>query len=1696
MTTSAPISLEALLAEEIASAFAGTNAGHCARVDFFELQQIEAICAALQKRHPDITLHRLGTSNDGLAITTDRAIELRNRKNVRLCLFVPTDLVDAAFSSLANSFAILDGRELLHVALRRVRERLSPAVGAIVRDVLSRLRPPLRASESQKIDFCQALIDLEQQGKLALAGNELWRVGLIADRGADFAARLDRNRHCVIKLAMPLKLQASLTERIAATKVDAAATAQLAEFFRNRAMNDYAAWSHALATGAGPTFDQWTFPQEAQSDLRQVTLQQFVDRDGKVRAPSRLKQPDGPGGALIAEYGEEAKGISVRWVTDPQKPRNVGGWRVEIIPVSNPDQHELDLPSRDLPPGRTSTTLKIELDFSGDEVILPDESFQVRLTALDQVGDVLQSVEGDEDLIALSEEFYIAKVEEQITHSAKRQLRQRTAPNFALARLETALETKADQLDEQEPLWASRDLEYFSLRLDDRRKVVVGLSRMLKELEERSLSEPLHLARYQLRLDEIDEAAMEQVVLLPPPPAGPHWQKFRRLREQLFKQLKGAEPRHLVAVARWDIELVRRVGAYARAYNELVEALSSEPSLRDDLQVALSVDTLLIVTPKRGGGVEEAVVTLPTHPLRMLWYVAYQQLLSQWETNLFELKPKERAQALDLDRLRFVTPTNVPLFVAHPEASSPLLHAANLRFFYGIALPSTLADPQRRLADLAVILGDPYGLEHDGDASAIQLADHIRRFRQLHPYLRGVSITQVNADRGELLTESLSRVFHQPEASEEEEGDLQPLPRLTINAYVESDQTGTAQDVTDLRRLVADQVRFDGQAYLTPALTYSERPTQVLQSEEPPAAHLAIASDLIQPALAPLATSSAENLGSSFSFYGLVCRPIPHFAPQGRRLYWQYYLAGDGVKSDFLPVDKGSTETLVNTQINIAQAAGLLEGGASASRLGLKVELDPYRQQLLEKLHAQSTWVVTIDRYFALDYYDTPHDPHLQSLARKYLIDYNPEFTDGLARRLVVTTSWRDEIEDLLSRAMDELGFAQLESSVGRVLDALKMVSGQLALQVGDLHNNAAAAVGLGVVVMYLQRSGRLRDSILLPVDTAPQIFTRKLPGQPGSERRCDLALFSFKRGVVEVTFIEVKWRRGSVPLESLASDMVLQMQSSAALVRSLYFAQPERVDGVLQRARLANVLRFYLERAQRHDAIAPESVATVLDYLGKLERREIEFRPKYEGYIVTPEAIADQTLTVQGARIIVRSIASLADGFVVHSHTLAPDTTEPVPSSIPATPVHGKAPTAIQPALEEVPTQDDATTVTIPGEDVVGAPAIAHAQEAVAETEVQQSPNQDTSVPAPSVASPTDTRATPEVIQVHLGQTDEQPIIWQPSVKGSPHLFIIGIPGQGKSVAISNVLNDLMGQGIAPLILDFHGQFADPQGPLVQHYGLRAIDASEGLPFNPFEVMIRNGKLDWRDNGQAIADIFAHVVELGGIQKDGLFQAILDAYKAKGFHPTMTPQDVDALPTSADVLSFIEEREQQRKVKNLAARCRPLLEMDLFNPNLPPLQLRDELRKGLVIDLHAVLSESVQMAAGSFVLRKLYREMFLWGEAEQIRLVIILDEAHRLAKDQTLPKIMKEGRKYGVAVVVASQGMKDFHPDVLSTAGTKVLFRVNYPESRTLTKYIASPPNKRIDTIVEQLPVGQAFVQTPEMRFGRQVRMRPPSEA
>ncbi len=1651
--------------------FEKTANGHCARVDFMSREEARAVCAYIQQHanaYPFVARMLVSASTADtdagteLTLTTDQAIEQRNLKQHSLCLFVPSEMVDAAVSSLGNSFAPIDGREVLVKARERIERALSASTAQIARAVFSQLRGVMKAGEEQRLDFVCTLHELEQAGQVECAGRELWRVGLIADARATFVERLENNRRCARELKHPFKMHATTGERLHNIMVDAPTTSALLRFFRGRTLSDVRDWSRALAAGEGPTFDQWVFPDVIPSDIRSVEITPFLDKRGAVLTKTKLAQPGGPGTSLIAYYGEKGA-VAVQWTTEPKDPQNLSRWQVAIVPSGVDDadsESDVELPAREIAGHRRSLTLKLDMELEEP----PDFGVRVRVTPLDSSGSPIKSNETGDKVHAESEEFALLPEGDREIGTPTRDSRQ-TVPTLAYGRIAAIVEKNMETLSESEPLW-SEGQDYFRIKLNDKHTLTIGVSRVLVELERHVLQEPQQGGRFCLTVHEVAQTSASAFEPLPIEHGEPEtdaWDAFWRERERFFKPLQKSDaPRNLVETADWTEDLAKAALKYARSYQSLLDSLCAEgkASNRAALMEALSVDTALIRLKFAENNTEEALLILPTHPLRLAWIARYTSILRGWEADLLALKKSERKRALELETLQMLTPSNMPAFAYHPEAAEPGVFFQNLHLYHGVAFAAETPDPHRRLSDLATVLGAQISDNPSFRLQPERLAEHISNFIDLHPYVQTLAVNLVNPDRGDLLAAALQLVI-KPDNNQPDDDDegTSPPPMFHITSYVADTRKSRGESLERLRLLNPSAHTYTADTdYLLPNLSTTLR--QIPDDQTTPVledAHIAIGTDLTRPRVVAVPKSGPLSpTMSSFAFDGLVCRFMLSFASGQDGLSWRYYIVSpEAAKKDEL--------TALHTAL--LHAGGRWLKPAEASIPALDVAMDSVHQRLLERMHEKATWVVTLDRFFVLDYYDSPCDPALHDIAQKYVLDYAPELVEGPGHRLMVTTSWHDEIGAMLEQAMHELGFVEVDRSVRNLLHYLKLISGRLVLQAFESNSSAAAAVGMGVVTAWLQQKGRLANAVLVPIDPHPRIFQQGGKASAG-ERRCDMMLVSLKRDIVEMTFIEVKWRRGRAPIEELAQDMRLQMEGTARMIQDRFF-NPERLDGALQRSHLAHVLRFYLKRAQRYQLIASDKAQTFMEHLGKLEKDNLDFRPSYEGYVVSLESQPRASLSVGDARITLLTAEDFPEPWS------GGDGRQGVPD--PASGNGGGQ------AGVPAPVASTAPVSTLPPQP---------AQPAVSERTQQQEATQ------PAVSQPTGTLPAVadarEDIIVPLGETAGREITWQPGVKGNPHLFILGIPGQGKSWAVTRMLTELGQQHIPALVLDFHGQFADPAGTFVQRVSPVVLDAAKGLPFSPFECTLNEGNDGWIANAYGLAEIFGYVAGLGDMQRDLVFTAIRDAYHACGFGEE--PDEAPELPTLNAVLRLIEARERSNRTSNVTARCRPLLEMDLFRPDGQ--DFGTLLQQGVVIDLHNLYVETLQMAAGAFVLRKVYKDMFRWGPTERLRLAIVLDEAHRLARDVTLPKIMKEGRKFGVAVIVASQGLSDFHPDIVSNVGTKVVFRVNYPESRKTAGFIRARQGQDLSARLEQLSVGTAYVQTPEMPYGAVVQMYPPGPA
>jgi len=572
-----------------------------------------------------------------------------------------------------------------------------------------------------------------------------------------------------------------------------------------------------------------------------------------------------------------------------------------------------------------------------------------------------------------------------------------------------------------------------------------------------------------------------------------------------------------------------------------------------------------------------------------------------------------------------------------------------------------------------------------------------------------------------------------------------------------------------------------------------------------------------------------------------------------------------------------------------------------------------------------------------------------------------------------------------------------------------------------------------------------------VPVDAHAEIFGARPRTGEEPARRCDLLLVQVTQRSLRIECVEVKGRRAAQLPAGLADDIVDQLDLTERLLQRLFFAtDPPRIDAALQRARLTGLLHYYADRSARYGHIAADKLPEVHRNIDRVEESAVAEMTK-TGYVISSDGTSGFPAKHRDVPIRVLTAKDLGEaGFTTISRPGAP-----VPDS---------------------PESAGPSPATTP--DAAASPA-----SDVTENEApsEPSPQEDTSVAEPSVDSGADHHESPQQqpataaseVSVELGADGNgTPVVWNVSTKGSPHAFILGIPGQGKSVTTRRIIREFARQSLPSLVLDFHGDMAaEPPA------GAQVIDAAHGLQFSPFELPSAD-PLVVNSTAWEVSEIVAHVCDLGEIQRSHVYDGLRQAYTTTQRVPTMT-QFADA----------VEQEERQARGRNARDRIRPLTDFGLFADN-PTGTFVDSWSNGTVVDLSHLTLETVQLAAAAFILRKVYREMFRWEQSGVLRLATVLDEAHRLARDVTLPKLMKEGRKYGVAVVVASQGMADFHRDVIGNAGTKIIFRTNFPESKTTAGFLRGRNGQDLSQQIEQLAVGSAYVSTPDHVNARKVYM------
>lgn len=1589
---------------------------------------------------------------------------------------------------------------------RVVLDKLSPEVRALTRVIgLDRwvnghtLPPHLENSGSGSIaEFVLKIADEDGPRNF---GHLLYYVGLVPDaRSAEPGAivRLEamgiqQNIDVIKALSRnPAKSESERFELAGVHKDPDGVRDLVIRFLQHRPPDggrlvDVRVWGPDLIKeGEELLFDQWLLQSAVALPIRDLKIASFRDNSGAIIKKCKLHQDkpsnwDAPLYTVVSVDPESqdvvtVERIVVEWSTDPKEIDGIAKWEVTIEPPSySRDPYSPVIYARRKVAGhlRKATISLTEVDPavhpSGTRVV-------VRVRALDVDGNyvLFEGRDEQEEVDRESDEFEIRYTDPPEPPDRDGKAID-NAPSLSYAVLDAVtrlgLSSPAVFLTEM----PEDDLVMVSLR-EDRKggrhaRYLVRSSAMLTDLQRRLLSEPNEVHGFAaavagsatLTSGDIHELKFD----LP--------REFLLAREKYFNALRNS--RRSVGEGTHDDDLSgesdvltegeevsksNSQGRDLRSPSELVEFaqwrdISGESltsftldeyvrsyvkCLSDGNESILSIDTIEISVSGLNTR-ERGIVLLPTHPLRSLWFREYDRVASGWATGLSQIPAEQREAQMDLSLSRRISPANQPFVISTPD-SQLMAWAEEPVFGYGFFMSPQTTDYE----GVAEAMLRAIGVSRSQVSRKIRAEAVTRAFvSQVDSQLDStrISILALNPGSGDLIA---SAIETQSITTDENDGELleNSFDVLAYSGFIPFSLP--LSSLTELQDRLRSFTLKDEFLFLPP-LGVTQRPrygqvvgnhVEEFLSLDNESAHIAIAHGLVDGQVGVEVQVPIRG----DSVVGLICPLVSSISES----------TGVGGWHIGPPRPRGDASSLVKTHHAHLQAvARSLD--ADDGVVGICANLGGRVRRDLRALHQRSDRVVLSDRFASLEWFRAAAE---DEYGETYILDYAPDFVEGFGDRVIVSTSHKEEFLRIFEQSLEALG---LERVGGRqvFIDNLLGISGRLALQLVGENPQAHEAAGLAITIEVLREKGELADFFIVPIDSHPELFGAAARFDDEPALRCDLLLVNLTSKELVIRCVEVKARNTGVN-EALKNHIAAQLHSTKNVLMTRFLATEPRVDQLLQMAHFRSILHHYLDRAISNGVL---DAARSSAWHETIEAWSPEHGSKVslEGYIVSidedpkrPEEFAGVVINYICGEDLLQTRLSSKTETVSRSQKMSTSGQE-------STPILQARPTVESTRSDDVPPPLSLGSVAPPAPPPP--PQSPPLAAAAAEDSSGNSDSHISDFVTPALADAVTS------VKVDFG-TDQanNSVIWNIETKGSPHAFIVGSTGAGKSVTTRRIINAFSVANVPTMILDYHGDMADNAPP-----GAQVLSVIEnGLGFHPFDIGTDPRQLN--ASLHEIAEVVAFVCELGVIQQNNVYRALIESFKTLGW---ANGQQGQRLPTMDEFAEAVESVEKGARGKNARARIMPITDFGLFRDDSSGFNPRG-LGSGLVIDLRGLL-DGVQLAASAFILRKLYREMFNWPADSTMKLAAVLDEAHRFAKDKSLPKILKEGRKYGVSVIVASQSVDDFDKNVLVNCGTKIVFRTNFPESKVVAKLLQGQGGRDLHDEITRLPVGHAFVTT-----------------
>ena len=342
-----------------------------------------------------------------------------------------------------------------------------------------------------------------------------------------------------------------------------------------------------------------------------------------------------------------------------------------------------------------------------------------------------------------------------------------------------------------------------------------------------------------------------------------------------------------------------------------------------------------------------------------------------------------------------------------------------------------------------------------------------------------------------------------------------------------------------------------------------------------------------------------------------------------------------------------------------------------------------------------------------------------------------------------------------------------------------------------------------------------------------------------------------------------------------------------------------------------------------------------------------------------------------------------------------------------------------------------------------------------------------------------------------------------------NPHISISGETGSGKTQATKALLHDLLPQGLPALILDFKDDYSKADYAATE--GFTVHDANFGsLPFNPMVPPVdpESGRANPIGHVHELANMIQRIYRLGDQQAFTLREAMKETYSDRRSRRPPVRARSRARSTCRSRRSATCSSARRRR--SLLGRLSPIFDLGLFSRGDDTTSLNELLSTPTVIRLSQLPGDQVKNAVAEFFLMALYSFLIRREHPHRLERVLVLDEAWRLVQSPFLEPLMREGRAFGLGVVLATQFPKDLPDQIAGSTGTRLFFNQTKAEQvreiqRTLVGKTSGTEADHLGNLIRGLAPMECILQNLHYRpwvrlraipyFTRVAEQQPPEE-